>query len=152
MAVLPLAAASKKESGPKFAATRYRCLESLVGGRLSLVEFKLETGRTHQVRVHAAHLGCPLAGDSTYDDQDEERVALAVEAGVSADVHEALGLLREEGQLLLHAGGLGFEHPRSGKRMQFTAPLPPAFEHILGLLRKNGCAEDAGGGGGGAAP
>lgn len=152
MAVLPLTAASKKESGPKFAATRYRCLESLVGGRLSLVEFKLETGRTHQVRVHAAHLGCPLAGDSTYDDQDEERVALAVEAGVSADVHEALGLLKEEGQLLLHAGGLGFEHPRSGKRMQFTAPLPPAFEHILGLLRKNGCAEDAGGGGGGAAP
>lgn len=132
MAVLPLAAASAKTG--KFAASFYRCLESLAGGYLSLSEFKLETGRTHQVRVHAAHLGCPLAGDVTYDPKAEDRVVSAVDAGVSVKVLEAIKLLERHGQLL-HAGQLGFAHPRSGEWMRFTASRPAAFERGLRLLR-----------------
>lgn len=133
MAALPL-----EDATGKFAASRYRCLESLVEGRLSLVEFRLETGRTHQVRVHAAHLGCPLAGDAKYDPED--RIAQAVEAGVSPDALEALALVaQQEGrEQLLHAGGLGFVHPRSGEPITFEAGLPAHFERVLGLLRSNG--------------
>lgn len=134
MMVLPLTTTTAGTG--KFAASRYRCLERLACDKLSLVEFKLETGRTHQVRVHAAALGCPLAGDSTYDPNVEDRVLQAIEAGMSTESLEALVLLEQHGQQL-HAGELGLTHPRSGEWMRFTAPLPPAFEHILCLLRQN---------------
>jgi 23S rRNA pseudouridine1911/1915/1917 synthase len=135
MAALPLG-----DSTGKFAASRYKCLETFAGGVLSLVDFRLETGRTHQVRVHAAHLGCPLAGDVTYMcDKDVERADHAVEAGVSPNVVEALALLKQQGHLL-HAGGLGFVHPRSGEAMAFEAGLPAHFMKVVGLLRPDSAA------------
>jgi len=77
-------------------------------GSLSLVEFRIETGRTHQIRVHAAHLGHPVVGDSLYGD-------------AAADRHMA----HPPRRMLLHAVGLAFPHPVTHRRVEFFAE-PPA--------------------------
>lgn len=77
-------------------------------GSLALVEFKIKTGRTHQIRVHAAHLGHPVAGDALYGDR-------------SKDMRMRVKPTRQ----LLHAVELGFPHPRSGESLSFAA-VPPA--------------------------
>ena len=100
-------------SGGKRAVTHYRVLERF--GRYTLVEAVLETGRTHQIRVHMAYIHHPLLGDSLY--------------GPPAG---STGARRQ----MLHAGILGFEHPRTGAYMEFEAPLPEDFETVLGKLRR----------------
>ncbi len=94
------------------AITHYRVLERF--GKYSFVECVLETGRTHQIRVHMAHLGHPIVGDPVYGVHKEE-FAL-------------------NGQLL-HAYKVGFLHPKTQEYMEFSAPLPPHFEKILKILR-----------------
>ncbi len=101
-------------AGGRKAVTHYRCLESF--GGFTLVEFRLETGRTHQVRLHCAHLGCPIVGDDVYG--RSRKVALARGAGAPAVTVS---------RFLLHAFHLGFVHPVSGERMDFTVPDPPEF-------------------------
>ncbi|MEW6720504.1 MAG: RluA family pseudouridine synthase [Thermodesulfobacteriota bacterium] len=106
MAVLP--------SGGRLAVTRYRRLASF--GPFSLLEFRLETGRTHQVRVHCAHLRCPIVGDDVYGRPRKivlGRGALARTVTVS--------------RFFLHAFRLGFTHPVTGERLSFTVPDPPEF-------------------------
>jgi len=98
----------------RIAVTRYRCLESF--GGFSLLEFRLETGRTHQVRLHCAHLSCPIVGDDVYG--RPRKVAL----GRGKDV-----VTVTVPRFLLHAFHLGFLHPRTGQPMEFTVPDPPAF-------------------------
>ncbi len=98
------------------AVTNYRTLEYFNG--FSLVEFSLETGRTHQIRVHASHLGHPVAGDPLY----------APDGGKNK-----LGL---SGQCL-HAKTLGIVHPRTGEYMEFDSELPPYFTAALEKLRSN---------------
>ncbi len=96
----------------KRAVTHYRVL-----GRFrdyTHIECRLETGRTHQIRVHMAHIGHPLLGDAVYG--------------------PAKCPFRLQGQTL-HAGVLGFVHPRTGKYMEFTAPRPQYFEDLLKTLR-----------------
>ena len=105
-------AVTDKNSKP--AATNYRTLEFFDG--YSLCEFRLETGRTHQIRVHAAYLGHPVLGDPLY----------APEAGKNK-----FGL---SGQCL-HAKMLALTHPSTGKYMEFEAPLPDYFENVLAKLR-----------------
>lgn len=73
---------------------------------LSLVEFVIETGRTHQIRVHAAKLGCPIVGDDLY------------------------GRKTDRGRLLLHAVEISFPHPRTGKQVTFAAPPPPDILYV----------------------
>ena len=90
----------------KRAVTRWNVLGRHNG--LALVEFKIETGRTHQIRVHAAHLGHPVAGDPLYGD-------------VAKDRHMANPPCRT----LLHAVSLAFPHPGTGRRVEFSAPPPP---------------------------
>ncbi len=85
-------------------------------GELSLVEARLETGRTHQIRVHLAHAGCPIAGDDKYGDFDLNR--RMARAG-----HR---------RMYLHAHSISFRHPRSGERMRIEAPMPSAFAGLLG--------------------
>ena len=80
----------------------------------TLVKCRLETGRTHQIRVHMAYIGHPLAGDPLYGPRKT---------------------LAGPGQYL-HAGLLGFRHPRSGQEMTFTAPLPDYFTKMLEHLDK----------------
>lgn len=96
----------------KRAVTRYQVLERL--GNYTYIECQLETGRTHQIRVHMASIGHPLLGDELY-------------SGRKAPY-------RLEGQAL-HAMTIGFVHPRSSIYMEFEAPLPEYFEELLRKLR-----------------
>ncbi|MFA7636221.1 MAG: RluA family pseudouridine synthase [Monoglobales bacterium] len=94
------------------AITHYRVITEFE--KYSLLELRLETGRTHQIRVHMASLGHPVACDPVYGVKKEQ---------LSAD-----------GQLL-HAAAIGFIHPLSGEYMEFSAPLPDYFEAILKKLK-----------------
>ncbi|MEL7272688.1 MAG: RluA family pseudouridine synthase [Pseudomonadota bacterium] len=89
----------------------------------SLVECRLETGRTHQIRVHMTHLGCPLLGDSEYGKEFATRTAKLPEAA-----QEAMKNLRGQA---LHARTLGFKHPGTGERVVFEADLEQALEQVL---------------------
>ena len=93
------------------AVTHYKVLEEYPG--FTLAEFRLETGRTHQIRVHAAYLGHPVAGDAVY-----------------GDPKHTYGL---HGQCL-HAAELGFVHPKTGEYMQFESPLPDEFLSFLNRI------------------
>jgi len=96
----------------KPAVTHYRVLDRFRD--LTRLELKLETGRTHQIRVHLAWLGHPVLGDPKY-----------------GPAKNRFGL---SGQFL-HAGLLGFVHPRSGEKLSFEAPLPPELEAVLKILQ-----------------
>ena len=101
------------------AVTHIRVLERF--GKYTLVRAILETGRTHQIRVHMAYMHHPLVGDELYGPR---RQSSKVE-GITVS-----------GQLL-HAGTLGFVHPSTGKYMEFHSDLPEVFEQVLAKLRKD---------------
>lgn len=112
------------------AVTRYRVLETFPAGgpaRVALVRCELETGRTHQIRVHMAHVGHPLLGDVTYGSGFKSS-----EAGLPPAARQALSRL---GRQALHAECLGFEHPASRKAMQFSSAEPEEFASLLKTLR-----------------
>lgn len=94
------------------AITHYRVLERF--GQYTYIECQLETGRTHQIRVHMTSLGHPLLGDEVYGPSKQP--------------------FHLQGQTL-HAGVLGFIHPRTGNYMEFQAPLPEYFDELLRKLR-----------------
>jgi 23S rRNA pseudouridine1911/1915/1917 synthase len=109
------------------AVTHYKLLNVFPQpGEPSLVECRLETGRTHQIRVHMAHIGHPLLGDRTYG-----KGFTASLKRLSPASRQALENL---GRQALHAGVLGFEHPLSGKPLRFTAPLPRDMAMLLEAL------------------
>ena len=95
------------------AVTHYHVLERF--GDYTYVECTLETGRTHQIRVHMSYMGHPVLGDAVYGPKDKK--------------------YHTQGQTL-HAKVLGFMHPSTGEYMEFTAPLPDYFERLLTLFRK----------------
>lgn len=97
------------------AVTHYRVLERF--GNFTYIQCRLETGRTHQIRVHMASIGHPLLGDLIY--------------GPGKCLFSKL-----QGQTL-HAKTLGFIHPKTGEYMEFSAPLPEYFTNILDKLRRN---------------
>ncbi len=92
----------------------------------SLVRCRLETGRTHQIRAHMAHLGNPLIGDPVYGR------ARPIPEGAPESLRAAIAGL---GGQALHAGRLGFPHPETGAMLTFCAPPPPAFGALLTALR-----------------
>ena len=96
----------------KPALTRFQVLERF--GDYTLVELQLETGRTHQIRVHMAYIGHPVAGDEVYGPRKT---------------------LKGHGQFL-HARTLGFTHPRTGEVLEFTAEAPAIFQETLEKLRQ----------------
>lgn len=100
------------EKNGREAVTHYRVLERF--RQFTYVECQLETGRTHQIRVHMASIGHPLLGDAVY--------------GPAKCPYKLTGQT-------LHAGVLGIVHPRTGEYMEFTAPLPEYFEELLRKLR-----------------
>jgi 23S rRNA pseudouridine1911/1915/1917 synthase len=102
------------------AVTRWRALQALEGA--TLVEVRIETGRTHQIRVHLASLGHPVAGDPVYG-------GLRAARGM-ADAGARRRLGQETGQAL-HAWKLGFRHPVTGAEMAFQAPVPDALARLI---------------------
>jgi 23S rRNA pseudouridine1911/1915/1917 synthase len=102
-------------AGGKPSITHYDTLEAFRAA--SLLEISLETGRTHQIRVHMAALRHPCVGDLTY--------------GADPTLAQRLGLTRQ----WLHAVRLGFEHPVSGQRVDITSDYPPDLAHALDLIR-----------------
>ncbi|TQV71205.1 23S rRNA pseudouridine(1911/1915/1917) synthase RluD [Exilibacterium tricleocarpae] len=110
-------------AGGKAAVTHYRVLERFAGH--THVRLRLETGRTHQIRVHMAHIGYPLVGDATYGG----RLRLPKQA--SAVLTECL---RDFPRQALHAAGLGLQHPASGELLHWRAPRPDDFERLLAVL------------------
>lgn len=96
----------------KPAVTRFQVLERF--GDYTLVELQLETGRTHQIRVHMAYIGHPVAGDEVYGPKKT---------------------LKGHGQFL-HARTLGFTHPKTGETLEFTAEIPAVFQKTLEKLRE----------------
>lgn len=102
-------------SGGRNAVTHYNILESFRDA--SLIECILETGRTHQIRVHMASIGHSIVGDKTYTTIKEK--------------------VKTAGQLLF-AETIGFDHPKTNEYMEFSAELPEFFEEILSYLRRGG--------------
>lgn len=112
-------------AGGRPAVTHYQIAERFTWH--SLLRVQLETGRTHQIRVHFAHLRHPVTGDPVYG--GEHFRARGASDGLRAAVS---GL----GRQALHAARLGFRHPVSGESMSFSAPRPADFEALLTLLRR----------------
>lgn len=110
-------------AGGKRAATNYRLLEA-AGTRAGRIELRLETGRTHQIRVHLSSIGHPIVGDRLYRARKLPPMPAAARAAL-----EGLG------RVALHARVLGFTHPVSGETLRFEKPAPPVFAHLLELLR-----------------
>lgn len=102
-------------AGGRHSVTHYRMLEMMPAA--TLLEIHLETGRTHQIRVHMAAIGHPCVGDLTY--------------GANPALARRTGLTRQ----WLHAVSLSFIHPRSGKVVTFTSPYPPDLNQALQVLR-----------------
>ncbi|MGV1098765.1 RluA family pseudouridine synthase [Thiovibrio sp. JS02] len=107
------------------AITNWQLLEKFPQG-FALLEIRLETGRTHQIRVHMAALGHPVAGDAVYGRKNSQ--------------YRALGIVRQ----CLHAYSLAFSHPRTGKVLEFFAPLWPDMLQTLSLLRQGQSPEGEG--------
>ena len=102
-------------AGGRPARTSYRVLQLFTQpAKVTLVACRLETGRTHQIRVHLAAIGHPVVGDDRY-------------GGARPSI--------DPGRPFLHASQLGFDHPATGERLRFTSALPPELEKVLGSLR-----------------
>jgi len=123
-------AVAKGEAG-RHATTHYEVLGTFdtSAGPVSLLRLQLETGRTHQIRVHLAHIGHPVLGDTTYGSDFKTKAGRLSEAAQAA--FAALG------RQALHAAELGFEHPRTGKSVRFERPLPADMQTLLDVLRRD---------------
>ena len=110
----------------KRAITHYRSIEPF--GIASLVQFKLETGRTHQIRVHAAYIGHPVLADETYGGDHL--------VGSNTARTSLKAVLRNLPNQALHATTLGFVHPVTQEKMYFEAPLPTPMANVLEQLRQ----------------
>lgn len=117
-----------KGADAREAITHYRCLNSY-DGLISDIECRLETGRTHQIRVHLSHMGHPVIADQVYGSGMRSRIEK-----LDAPLYTAVQQLSRQA---LHAACLGFEHPRSGEAMYFTADLPEDMATIIGQMPQN---------------
>lgn len=114
--------------GGKEATTHYRVLESYLDGLFSLVECRLETGRTHQIRVHMTEKGFPLLGDPLYGNASRK-----LPKRLDDEVQEGIRTLKRQA---LHAAEIGFIHPSTLENMRFSVELPEDFRYILSLIQE----------------
>jgi 23S rRNA pseudouridine1911/1915/1917 synthase len=114
-----------RESG-RPAVTHYRVIERFRAH--SYLSVQLETGRTHQIRLHLSHLKYPIVGDPVYGGR------FAQPRGAAPALVDTLRTFKRQA---LHAAQLAFDHPRTGKRMEFASPVPDDFQNLLGALRED---------------
>ncbi len=117
------------QSGGKVAITHYEVLEEF--HLCTLVACRLETGRTHQIRVHLSHIGHPVFGDATYGGRGRRVTGLS-----RHDRELAVEWLRKMPRQALHAKTLGFVHPVKGEKMRFESELPEDMRQLLAELRR----------------
>jgi 23S rRNA pseudouridine1911/1915/1917 synthase len=117
------------------AITHYRIIERFRAH--TLLRIKLETGRTHQIRLHLAHLHYPIVGDPKYGGR------LTKPRGARERLIDALRTFKRQA---LHATTLAFDHPRSGKRQTFQSAMPPDLAELLAALAEDARADGPGGG------
>jgi 23S rRNA pseudouridine1911/1915/1917 synthase len=130
-------ARNPESSAGKIAITQYWTIEGFgqqpgaSAGRpaAALIECRLETGRTHQIRAHMAHLGAPIVGDPLYGKQR----AFKADGPHAAEAAAAVEAFPRQA---LHAAVLGFKHPITRVEMRFESPLPADMETLLGVLRR----------------
>jgi 23S rRNA pseudouridine1911/1915/1917 synthase len=118
-----------RRSGGREAITKYAVQQRIQSdfGKFTLLKLKIETGRTHQIRVHMASLGHPVVGDTLYGAPREIR----------AKSGPAISLPRN----FLHSSELQFEHPRNGEPLSFSSPIPELLKEFLDRLEPNPSAE-----------
>lgn len=107
------------------AITHFKILEKYTS--FSLISARLETGRTHQIRVHFSYIGHPVVGDTEYGGQNR-----ALNVKTSESVMNAIRSLKRQA---LHAELLGFKHPKTGEYMEFSAPIPDDIQNLIDALR-----------------
>ena len=113
----------------RFAVTRFRVVERWLGAELLRVA--LGTGRTHQIRVHLAHIGHPVVGDQLY--------GAGWARGMGGKARQWAKILSQRvGRQFLHSWRLSFVHPLSGEAMRFEVPLPPDLEACAEWARSDG--------------
>jgi len=120
-----------RRAGGRTAVSHWKVLERIDGpyGRFTLLSVRIETGRTHQIRVHMQSLGHAVVGDTLYG--APRTLIPSSPKGAPRVEAESLSLERN----FLHAAELEFEHPRSGKKLDLRAPLPAELEQFLQQLR-----------------
>ncbi|KAK4390844.1 RNA pseudouridine synthase 2, chloroplastic [Sesamum angolense] len=119
----------------RHAVSRYKVIEILAGGGCALVEWRLETGRTHQIRAHAKYIGVPLLGDDVYGGTKSMAMSLLQSKNLAL-TGNFWQLVERLDRPCLHAFSLG--HPNSGEDLRFSQIPPPDFAEILDRLRDFG--------------
>lgn len=115
------------------ALTRYRVRQRF-GKLATLLEVRLATGRTHQIRVHMEHFGHPVVGDPTYSGRDTRKIFSVVPSTLLPHVREILARIERQA---LHAWKLSFEHPATGAWVTFEAPLPEDMNAVIEYIQQH---------------
>ena len=108
---------STRTAAGRQAITHYETIHNYTD--VSLLRLRIETGRTHQIRVHMAHLGHPVVGDTQYGRARKNQLPAPAS------------------RQMLHAERIAFEHPRTGKALEFTAPIPRDMQDLIDVLAHN---------------
>ena len=120
---------STKSRRGKESLTRWKVLERF--GAFTLLEAKIDTGRTHQIRVHLSSIGHPVAGDTVYGGSKR-----------AIETPEMRVVLKKLARQALHAGRLSFVHPVTGQEMCFVSPLPEDMTEVIRFLREKAARSD----------
>jgi 23S rRNA pseudouridine1911/1915/1917 synthase len=128
---------TKPQENSRTAVSHYEVVRRLNNrfGKFTLVRVRIETGRTHQIRVHMASIGYPVVGDTRYGGSGQLTDQVASQAATSKAARRNMAPEKLKlGRNFLHAAELEFTHPITGKLLQLQAPLPPELEAFLGML------------------